>query len=511
MKIKKVKLHNFRSYRDVEVSFDNLTALVGKNDIGKSTILEALDIFFNDSKGTVKLDKNDINIDALADGDNTISITVEFGDLPQNIILDDTANTTFAREYMLNKQGNLEIVKKYINAGKAKVFIHAQHPVLEEAQSLLTCKNSTLKDILRRHEITCENMSSNPIMRQAIWSALVNTERLVDMEIELSAGEDKKTYESLQKFLPAYTLFQSDRANSDSDNEVQDPLKTALKELSANESVRSQFKKITETVRARLEEVADKTLTKLRELDPELAQKIDPIIPSAEELKLTDLFKNVSIAGESGIPINKRGSGVRRMILLSFFRARTEEAIAQRNVDGIIYAIEEPETSQHSDTQKQLIDSLKTLATAGAQIILTTHSGHVVKELDISNIRVIYKKDRLRNVTTVDQNILPTITLNEVNYLAFGEISEEYHIDIYSHIAANNWEQELEDSCPKVSYIRSKNNQPKQEMHSLPYKMRNMIHHPENHYNGKYTKQDLQESIEIMRKFIIQKVTRPTT
>ena len=46
MKIKTVKIKNFRSYKDeVEIEFGNLTAFVGKNDIGKSTILEALEIF----------------------------------------------------------------------------------------------------------------------------------------------------------------------------------------------------------------------------------------------------------------------------------------------------------------------------------------------------------------------------------------------------------------------------------------------------------------------------------
>ncbi len=36
--------------------FDNLTVFVGKHDIGKSTILEALDIFFNGGKGVNKID-----------------------------------------------------------------------------------------------------------------------------------------------------------------------------------------------------------------------------------------------------------------------------------------------------------------------------------------------------------------------------------------------------------------------------------------------------------------------
>lgn len=46
MRLTTLKLKNFRGYRgETVVSFDDLTAFVGKNDVGKSTILEALDIF----------------------------------------------------------------------------------------------------------------------------------------------------------------------------------------------------------------------------------------------------------------------------------------------------------------------------------------------------------------------------------------------------------------------------------------------------------------------------------
>lgn len=63
MKIKSVKIKNFRGYRDeMRVDFDDLTVLIGKNDIGKSTILEALDIFFNETSGVVKWDKSDLNV-----------------------------------------------------------------------------------------------------------------------------------------------------------------------------------------------------------------------------------------------------------------------------------------------------------------------------------------------------------------------------------------------------------------------------------------------------------------
>lgn len=91
MKIQKIKIKNFRSYKDeVEIEFDDLTAFVGKNDIGKSTVLEALDIFFNDGKGVVKLDKDDINKQAVAENDNEIVISVCFEELPTTIIIDST-------------------------------------------------------------------------------------------------------------------------------------------------------------------------------------------------------------------------------------------------------------------------------------------------------------------------------------------------------------------------------------------------------------------------------------
>lgn len=42
--------------------------------MGKSSILEALDVFFNEGKGVVKLDKDDVNIGARVNEENEISI-----------------------------------------------------------------------------------------------------------------------------------------------------------------------------------------------------------------------------------------------------------------------------------------------------------------------------------------------------------------------------------------------------------------------------------------------------
>ncbi|MBK5435276.1 AAA family ATPase [Bacillus sp. TH25] len=46
MKLTTIKLENFRSYHgEVVIDISNFTTLIGRNDAGKSTILEALEIF----------------------------------------------------------------------------------------------------------------------------------------------------------------------------------------------------------------------------------------------------------------------------------------------------------------------------------------------------------------------------------------------------------------------------------------------------------------------------------
>lgn len=113
MKIKNVAIKNFRGYSDeINSDFEDLTAFVGKNDIGKSTILEALDIFFNDGKGVTKLDKADLNVESKARQETDISIRVCFTDLPEKIVIDATNETSLSAEYLLNSDGLLEVVKR---------------------------------------------------------------------------------------------------------------------------------------------------------------------------------------------------------------------------------------------------------------------------------------------------------------------------------------------------------------------------------------------------------------
>ena len=83
MKLKALHLKNFRGFKEyTSIEFEDLTCLVGKNDAGKSTVLEALDFFFNEggTNGVIKIDKDDISVGAEG---NEILIGATFTDLPE--------------------------------------------------------------------------------------------------------------------------------------------------------------------------------------------------------------------------------------------------------------------------------------------------------------------------------------------------------------------------------------------------------------------------------------------
>ena len=506
MKINKIKIKNFRSYKDeVEIEFGDLTAFVGKNDIGKSTVLEALDIFFNENKGVIKIDKDDVNKQALADSDTETIISVCFEELPTNIVIDSTNQTTLQAEYLLNSTNQLEILKKWSSGAREKVFVKANHPTNDNCKELLQKKNIELKKIINDNSITCDNQATNAVMRAAIWQHFSLELQLSEIEIDVTKSDTTKSiWEQLKKYLPLYSLFQSDRKNSDGDDEVQDPLKEAVKQILNETALRTKFDEIAMEVKSKLQDVATRTLAKIQEMNPEIASSLNPVIPATDSLKWTDVFKSVSIAGDENIPINKRGSGVKRLILLNFFRAEAERRKTEENIPSIIYAIEEPETSQHTEHQKKLIKAFLDLSqTANTQVIITTHSAALVKELEFEHLRLVKSDNTTKTIEKVLPNSLPYPSLNEVNFLAFSEITEEYHNELYGYI-------ELESEMG--NYRNGKTTMPYNKLRRdgttvvenvvLTDYIRHQIHHPENTSNIRYTAQQLSDSINLMRTFI---------
>lgn len=400
MRLKSVKLTHFRGYRATTViPIDAaMTGIVGRNDYGKSTILEALAIFF-ETEGA-KADKSDMNCFSLAEGAEQFEIACEFDSLPAALVLDENANTSLEQEYLLNAEGALEIVKTF-KAGTGKLertSISCQHPANAELETLLSLKMADLKKLGEQRGITDQVADKRVASqwRQAIRAAaqpITCKDTLLDVSKGLST-DSKSIWDKIQDLLPTFALFKADRESSDGDAEAKNPLQQAVKEAQA--ALQHEISALEQQIEASVLDVATRTLDKLREMAPDLANELTPRFKEKPKWSF-----NFTLDGENGIPINKRGSGVRRLILLNFFRAEAEKAVVgtQRNV---IYAIEEPETSQHPNYQMMLMKALLELSSQpNRQIIVTTHVPALAGLMPIDGIRYVTK----------DENSIPIVKL----------------------------------------------------------------------------------------------------
>jgi len=381
MKLISIGLKNFRCYsKESFVDINDLTVLIGRNDAGKSTLLDALSIFFEESK----MDADDVCVF----GDSSdVRIICEFTDLPDNIIIDADYPTNLNNEHLVNSKGNLEIHKIFdgtLKTPKLKgVFAKALYPAAENANDLAWLKNKELKDRANILGIEMSDPKVNTVIRKEIREYF-ETLDLKEQEIQLDKEEAKKIWDKILQYLPSFALFKSDRQSTDQDEEAQDPMKAAVKE--AIKEKEEEFNKLSKYVEEQVKRIAEQTVDKIREMDPYLAGELEPQFSPP---KWDSLFK-MSLTGDDQIPINKRGSGVRRLILLNFFRAKADSKAKSIEATNTIYAIEEPETSQHPSNQKLLVQAFLELAEdPSCQVIITTHTPTFARLLPLKSLRYI--------------------------------------------------------------------------------------------------------------------------
>ncbi len=393
MRLSKVILHNYRCYtNDVPISIDNLTCIIGRNDVGKSSIMEALDAFFNDNN----INKSDLTTTASAD-DQKIEITCIFTNLPEEIVLDTSAPCNLEEEGLLNAQNELEIKRVWDCSGKSLVkttYLHCNYYSAQEADGLLSWKKDTLKTYIRNNAIDMlegGKITINRDMRRAIrahYNMVDRTEQFIKVDGNMATEDNiKSIWKMISEQLPIYALFKMDRILSDKDGNVQDPMKLAIEEALKVEEIQQKLRDVEEFVKNHTSAIADATIQKLSNFDSKLAERLQASF--TKECKWASVF-DVSLLNENTIPLNKRGSGIRRLVLLSFFQAQAETKKLEKNAPSIIYAIEEPETSQHPEHQLEIIHSLITLAEQpSTQVIFTTHSANLVCEIPIKSIRYV--------------------------------------------------------------------------------------------------------------------------
>ncbi|MCK8620759.1 AAA family ATPase [Apilactobacillus kunkeei] len=399
MRLAKFRIKNFRGYKDEKIDFTDFTTFVGINDSGKSTIFEALDIFFGNSK----IEKSDRTVNSTDD----VELTAYFSDLPREIKL-ETIPTTLKEEFLTLNDDNsdkdyLVLRQKYSGEGlKLSEFLVSSFPSDESVQNIHTSKITALRKAFSSLIVDVDKRKSTEIRKVALQDAAERS-GLETTEISLNGNSNsslKDIASVIHANLPMYQLFKSDRSNTDADSEIQDPIKAIIKTALLHKDIQDKLVDISSDIEESVTNITNKTLVMLREMDNSLSNDLNA---DFKQPNWSSVFK-FNLDTDSGIPLNKRGSGVRRLILLNFFRAEARRKLEQsekeqNNEINIIYAFEEPETSQHPKFQTMLIDSFKTMSDLDhVQVCITTHSPAIAQIVPKAGIRLVKKEDGEANV-----------------------------------------------------------------------------------------------------------------
>jgi len=305
MKISKILLENFRAFRSSEIDVRNLNVFLGKNDQGKSSILEAMDIFFNEGKGTVKVTDDDLNKDALSGGVSEFAIGIQFENFPDPIIIDETNETSLKEEYLLNKQEKLEIWKLFKKGRLSSVQIKCFHPCNDDFLRFMLTKNvNELRAFVDENNIHVEDRRKAAEMRRAIRTHYKERDGSLDLQevkIPINDGDLKKIWDKIKIYMPVFTLISADRENLDTDFDLQNPLKNRIKEIfQGEEEILEKLNSVSEKVYSEIMIFAERTIEEFNIL---MGDKINikPSIPATSDLKWYNVYKKIGFESESKI------------------------------------------------------------------------------------------------------------------------------------------------------------------------------------------------------------------
>lgn len=266
-----------------------------------------------------------------------------------------------------------------------------------------------------------------------------------------------------------------------------------------------------------LKPVEKKLKTILSEQYGEIEVRFSFSLPEIESFFKTG---NIDLS-ESGIETKstEKGTGMQRALALALIQVYAD--ISSTNEKGnskpILFFIDEPETFLHPQAQNKLVDALEKISNQ-SQIFIITHSPYLLKKYkkDTHSLYVFSKDKGFNKVEPSKKFDLfgaSSPTWGEINYYAFGVISIEFHNELYGFIQARAIVEDdkfyFEDDFEKYlirrgfvqdqPYIKLKRDgSTENQTRTLPTRIRNIIHHPENTHNTRFTQDELTKSIDLL-------------
>lgn len=133
--------------------------------------------------------------------------------------------------------------------------------------------------------------------------------------------------------------------------------------------------------------------------------------------------------------ISEKGTGMQRALALTLIQVYSQIGDESREITKpILFFIDEPETFLHPSAQDKLLQSLNKLSN-NHQIFITTHSPYLLKNFNSSTnkLSIFSRNEHAINIEEdIQLNLFPySPSWGEINYKAFGVVSEEFHNELF--------------------------------------------------------------------------------
>lgn len=408
MKIKSIRIENFRSFRDETIVLNRYSCFVGPNGAGKSTVLAALNVFFQERAASAT------DISKLLDEDyfskntaNPVRITLAFDDLSQaaceelaayvrqnelvvtaEAVFDSASGTGAVRHY--GQRLGMEAFRAFFEAEKAG----SRAPELTQIYDGL------------RAQYGLPNVRSKDDRMQALRKY---EGAHAEQCILIPSPDEFYGINSTGK-LARFVQWVYVPAVKDAGEEGLEAKNTALGKLIAR-AVRSRT-----NFDAELEELKTETLNRYRELLNRNQASLTDISQSLQRRLESWAHPNVRLGMEwlsdpsksvvvqppvAGIKtgdgdflgsLARMGHGLQRSYLLALL----QELAGSDAPDAptLILGCEEPELYQHPPQARHLADVFGELATGNNQILVTTHSPLFVSGDGFENTRLVQRQNQ---------------------------------------------------------------------------------------------------------------------
>jgi energy-coupling factor transporter ATP-binding protein EcfA2 len=415
MIIQRIEINNFRSLKSVDISCTDLLAILGRNGAGKSSVLHALDVFYNTAAQINEFDYFDKDTTA------EIIIRVSYGDLRDDEIKEFSSYIT---------DGKL-IVSKVINSGGARYYAASrQLPEFAEIRKLAAVpKRQGYNDLVSsgKYADLTQKANSAPAVEEAMASFEASHQELLQVYQKETQFFGPKNIGGgkLDKFtkfvlIPAVRDASSETERRGAILQLIDVL--VMRSVNARQDVRglnAEFEK-------RVKEVysAD-NLTELRSLSSLITQVLKRYAPGAEldlsfgevippKLNLPPTVASL-VEDNFKCPISYSGHGLQRALIFALLQqlSLTEQSEPQEpesstdpepgetfesRMPDLILAIEEPELYLHpsrcrylSSVMFQLSKKPEQVIEPRTQIIYGTHSPFFVDLQRFDQIKLARK------------------------------------------------------------------------------------------------------------------------